>query len=124
MEEVEKADMSILPIPRARDRLLENLTSRILRPAPKPKPAADKGSLGRFRTVDSPLPAQFDVAISVAGPDREHAKGLAEIVQAAGFIVFYDELYPEQMWGKDLSAVLDDIYRQRARFCAVFVSKQ
>jgi len=42
----------------------------------------------------------------------------------AGFVVFYDNYYPEQLWGKDLVRFFDEIYRKRARFCVVFVSRE
>jgi hypothetical protein len=37
--------------------------------------------------------------------------------------VFYGTYESEQMWGKDLYAYLDDIYRNTARYCVVFISK-
>ena len=52
------------------------------------------------------------------------AEKLAEILRAAGFAVFYDNFYPEHLWGKDLTAFLDEIYRKRAKFCVVFVSTE
>lgn len=65
----------------------------------------------------------FDVAISFAGAEREHAHRLAELVRSAGFSAFYDEFYPEFLWGKDLVATFDEIFRKRARYCVIFVSK-
>jgi hypothetical protein len=49
---------------------------------------------------DAALPSNFDVAISFAGSERSLAEQLANILQAAGVIVFYDSFYPEQLWGK------------------------
>jgi hypothetical protein len=66
----------------------------------------------------------FDVAISFAGPQRDSAEALASIVRDAGFSVFYDEFHPEALWGKNLVDVFDAIYRKRARFCVMFVSKE
>jgi TIR domain len=42
----------------------------------------------------------------------------------AGIEVFYDNFYPEHLWGKNLTAFLDEIYRKRAKFCVVFVSRE
>jgi hypothetical protein len=39
----------------------------------------------------------------------------------AGYAVFYDNFYPEHLWGKDLAAFLDEIYRKRARTPATFI---
>jgi TIR domain len=65
----------------------------------------------------------FDVAISFAGTEREHAQKLAELVSSAGFSVFYDEFHREFLWGKDLVITFDEIFRKRARYCVIFVSK-
>lgn len=73
---------------------------------------------------DSTLPDQFDVALSFAGTEREHAETLATIVRDAGYAVFYDNFYEEHLWGKDLYVFFDEIYRKRSRFCVMFVSEQ
>jgi hypothetical protein len=65
----------------------------------------------------------FDVAISFAGTEREHAQKLAELVSSAGFSVFYDEFHREFLWGKDLVITFDEIFRKRTRYCVIFVSK-
>lgn len=69
------------------------------------------------------LPEKFDLAISVAGPDREHARELAIMLQQAGYTVFYDELYADALWGADLALIFDDIFRKRSRYCIIFISK-
>ena len=68
------------------------------------------------------LPQRFDVALSFAGTERQHAEELAKQVRGAGFEVFYDGFYPEQLWGKDLASFFDRIYRKDSRFCVMFVS--
>ena len=73
---------------------------------------------------DAALPSNFDVAISFAGTERELAEKLAQLLRAAGVTVFYDNFYPEHLWGKNLTAFLDEIYRKRAKFCVVFVSEE
>lgn len=67
---------------------------------------------------------QYDVAISFAGTERPYAERLAEIVRDVGFRVFYDDFYPDQLWGKDLIVFFDDIYRKQAHYCVVFVSSE
>jgi hypothetical protein len=67
---------------------------------------------------------EYDVALSFAGPQRELAESLASLVQAAGYRPFYDDFYPEQLWGKDLIVFFDDIYRKKSRFCVIFVSNE
>lgn len=74
--------------------------------------------------MDAPLPTNFDVAISFAGSERSLAESLANKIQDAGFAVFYDNFYPEHLWGKNLAAFLDEVYRKRAKYCVVFVSNE
>ncbi len=66
----------------------------------------------------------FDVALSFAGSERKYAEELASQVKAAGFSVFYDDFYPEYLWGKDLATTFDQIYRKRSRYCVMFVSAE
>jgi hypothetical protein len=70
------------------------------------------------------VPSNFDVAISLAGSDKQHAHTLAERLRQEGFAVFYYELYPEYLWGKNLATTFDEIFRKRSRFCVVFVSAE
>lgn len=66
----------------------------------------------------------YDVAISFAGTERAIAEQLASIVRDAGFKVFYDDFYPEQLWGKDLPVFFDEIYRKQSRYCVIFISQE
>jgi hypothetical protein len=65
----------------------------------------------------------FDVAVSFAGPQREIAETIARRVKEAGFDVFYDGFFPEQLWGKDLAVFFDDVFRKKSRFCIIIVSQ-
>lgn len=67
---------------------------------------------------------EFDVALSFAGSERPQAEQLATAIRGAGFTVFYDDFYPDVLWGKDLTIFFDDVYRKKARFCVLFVSEQ
>lgn len=67
---------------------------------------------------------EFDVAVSFAGPERLFAKRLASLVNEAGFKVFYDAFYSDQLWGKNLCEFFDKIYRKSSRFCVMFISKE
>ena len=77
---------------------------------------SDKPSKYKTGTYD------FDVAISFAGTERQPAERLATFVSDAGFDVFYDDFYPEQLWGRDLITFFDQVYRKRSRYCVIFVS--
>lgn len=66
---------------------------------------------------------EYDVVLSFAGEDRKVAKKLYEILKKEGITVFYDLAEKERLWGKDLYQHLQQIYRDKAKFCVVFVSK-
>lgn len=114
---IEAVGMKFLPIPSPRERNTLAIVKQIARPKPitPSKPVT--------MAFDAALPSNFDVAISFAGSDRALAEQLAKILQAAGIAVFYDNFYPEHLWGKNLTAFLDEIYRKRAKYCVVFISK-
>ena len=65
----------------------------------------------------------FDVALSFAGEDRALVQDVAHQLRERGLRPFYDEDFSTQMWGEDLYVYLDDVYRKRARFTVIFVSR-
>jgi len=65
----------------------------------------------------------YDVALSFAGPDREIVEELAVLLAKHGVKVFYDLYEQAELGGKDLYQHLQIIYRDKARFCVIFVSK-
>jgi hypothetical protein len=68
--------------------------------------------------------SNFDVAISFAGTERKLAEDLAIRVKTAGFQVFYDAFFPEDLWGKNLAEFFYEIYSKRSRYCVIFVSNE
>lgn len=66
---------------------------------------------------------EYDVALSFAGENREYVEGVAIQLKSFGISVFYDLFKQVELWGKDLYTHLDDIYRNKARFCVIFISK-
>jgi hypothetical protein len=119
---IESVGLTFLPLTKPADRMRADIATKVARPA---KPA---GSPARTppsgRTAAAPLPDSFDVAISFAGSERESALRLAQTLRDAGYAVFYDDFYPEQLWGKNLAIFFDEIFRKKARFCVMFVSKE
>lgn len=115
---IEAAGLTFMPIPKPRERNTLDIVRQIARP--KPTTPAKPVTMA----MDAALPSSFDVAISFAGSERGLAEKLATILQSAGFAVFYDNFYPEHLWGKDLAAFLDEIYRKRAKYCVVFISNE
>ncbi len=65
---------------------------------------------------------QYDVCLSFAGEDRQYVKQVADRLRFRGVRVFYDDYERVDLWGKDLYAHLDYVYRKAARYCVVFAS--
>lgn len=66
---------------------------------------------------------RYDVALSFAGEDREHAEALRDLLIADGYNVFYDEDELSNLWGKNLYDYLSEVYKDRAHYCVMFLSK-
>ena len=66
---------------------------------------------------------KYDVALSFAGEDRQHAKALSDLLEAGGYKPFYDENELANLWGKNLYDYLSFVYKDRARYCVMFLSK-
>lgn len=67
---------------------------------------------------------EYDVAFSFAGEDRAYADRLASLLVNDGVRVFYDRYEQAVLWGKDLYLHLQSVYRDHAKYCLIFVSKQ
>ena len=64
----------------------------------------------------------YDVALSFAGEDREYVGEVAAFLKANGVRTFFDDYERTELWGKDLYTHLDDVYRNQARYCVMFLS--
>ena len=66
---------------------------------------------------------EYDVALSFAGENRSYVQSVAEALRESGISVFYDDFEKIELWGKDLSEFLDQIYRLKSKYCVIFISK-
>lgn len=66
---------------------------------------------------------KYDVVLSFASENREYVRAVAINLQAASIKVFYDEFEQVNLWGKNLYVHLDEIYRNEAHFCVMFIYK-
>lgn len=64
----------------------------------------------------------IEIALSFAGEDRSYVEQVAAALRSRGLRVFYDLFEQVDMLGKDLTAHLADIYKNKADYCAVFIS--
>lgn len=72
----------------------------------------------------SEVPYHYDVALSFAGENRPYVEAVAIALRSEGVRVFYDAFEESTLWGKDLFEHLDTVYRERARYCVMFISKE
>jgi hypothetical protein len=66
---------------------------------------------------------KYQVALSFAGEDRVFAETVAEGLRAKGIDVFYDEFYPEKLWGEELPVKLGEIYSDASQYCIMILTK-
>lgn len=122
--EIDKTGLSLLPLAAPAERLRADIAVNVGRPEAASRPRAVATPTQNSASSAPAMPDAFDVAISFAGTEREYARQLAEQLKAAGFSVFYDDFYPDQLWGKNLTSFFDEVFRKRARFCVVFISQE
>lgn len=65
---------------------------------------------------------EYDIALSFAGEQREHAESIAKRLKANGATVFYDDFEKADLWGRDLYAHLHDVYSTKSHFCILLAS--
>lgn len=66
---------------------------------------------------------EFDVAVSFAGEDRGYVEDISLKLKERGVKVFYDKLNQADLWGKDLYQHLAEVYKTKAKYCIIFISK-
>jgi hypothetical protein len=66
---------------------------------------------------------EYDVVLSFAGEDREYVDAVATHLRDFDIKVFYDAFEQVDLWGKDLYTHLDKVYRNKARYCVMFISE-
>jgi hypothetical protein len=114
--------MSFLPFVGFAERMRADIATKVIRPTKATATATARPSIAK--NTSAIVPDAFDVAISFAGTERQYAQKLAETLREAGYSVFYDDFYPEQLWGKNLTIFFDEIFRKKARYCVIFISKE
>ena len=65
---------------------------------------------------------KYDLAISFAGEQRNLAEIFARRLDASGYSIFYDEFQQAELWGRDLSVALGNVYSREARYCLIVLS--
>lgn len=65
----------------------------------------------------------FEIALSFAGENREYVREVANNLKSYGVRVFYDEFEEHTLWGKNLISYLQEIYKEKAKYTVMFISK-
>jgi len=65
----------------------------------------------------------YDLAFSYAGENREYVEKVAEYLKNLNVNIFYDKFEEANLWGKDLSEYFDEVFRKKARYCVMFISR-
>jgi hypothetical protein len=65
-----------------------------------------------------------DVALSYASENGDYVSRVARCLETIGIRVFYDKFEQVDLWGKNLYTHLDDVYRNKARYCVMFLSAE
>lgn len=66
---------------------------------------------------------EYDVVLSFAGEDRYYVERVANSLKNKGVRVFYDKFETAKLFGKDLYQYLSYIYRDAAKYCMIFISR-
>ena len=66
---------------------------------------------------------EFDVALSFAVQDKAIANQFAELLAAKDIQVLLDEYEENNPWEKNFVGHLAELYRTKARYCVMFISK-
>lgn len=82
-----------------------------------------RGHMTDYKNRKDPAVFQYDVCLSFAGEQRPYVRRVAAALRRGGMRVFFDEYETVTLWGKDLYAHLDDVYRHQARYCILFASE-
>ena len=65
----------------------------------------------------------YDVALSFAGEDRNYVNKVAQYLSSHDMKIFYDRYELLNTWGKNMFEHLREVYRNKARYCVIFISK-
>ncbi len=66
---------------------------------------------------------KYDVVISFAGEDRNLARQINRELKTAGVSTFFDEDFQADLWGKNLTEELQDVFANRGTFCLMIISR-
>lgn len=75
-----------------------------------------------FATAEEGSKSEYDIVISFAGEDRTIAESIAGRLLKDGIKVFYDSYEKATLWGKDLYGHLNDVYKNKGKYCLMIIS--
>lgn len=66
---------------------------------------------------------KYDVALSFAGEQREYVEAVYRHLKTLDIDVYYDRAEDINSWGKNLVDHFSEVFKDQARFCVMFISK-
>lgn len=66
---------------------------------------------------------EYEIALSFAGEERDYVENVAILLREKDIKFFYDQFEEASLWGKDLYDHLDQVYRSKAQYSVLFLSK-
>lgn len=67
---------------------------------------------------------EFQVCLSFAGEQREYVWQVYEELEKRNIKAFYDKNFEVELWGSNLIEVFHNIYKKKAKYCVMFISKE
>lgn len=67
---------------------------------------------------------EYQVALSFAGEQREYVEKVSKELTNLGIKHFYDNANKADLWGKNLTKHLDEIYYSKSRYVVAFISQE
>jgi uncharacterized protein YlbG (UPF0298 family) len=65
---------------------------------------------------------EYDVVLSFAGENRGFVSEVAKELNGKRIKYFYDDENIVKLWGKNLAEFFHDLYKNKAKFCVMFIS--
>lgn len=66
---------------------------------------------------------KYDVVLSFAGENRPYVEKVAACLKSNDIEYFYDNDNKAELWGKHLIEFFDDLFKNQAKFCVMFISQ-
>lgn len=67
---------------------------------------------------------EYQVCLSFAGEQRDYVSAVNEALIKLKIKAFYDKNLETKLWGSNLIEVFHNVYKKKAKYCVMFISKE